>query len=245
MFRRLGLSLGATKNYGKATQCASRFCYANLRPHISLIAPRHGSSISKRMGGHKALLKLLGPCVQCDKCRWQCEDCRLPDPPPVCNVCNSRTVTDPHCKGFTPVEGSSAYTQTYYCHSCWQDHQKAKAKEEKGDQQRLDLREKTLDEMVKVVQGIDSVEQVPIKYAVDKLRCDIKAVYAAAVCPSQYRLNTMAWYQGLLISSTTDSSLIAELQITRVRKLWMCSKQRVDAVDFKLWFFRDDLDFDV
>jgi hypothetical protein len=99
--------------------------------------------------------------------------------------------------------------------------------------------------MVKIVQEIDPVEQVPIKYAVDKLRSDIKAVYATAVCPSQYRLNTMAWYQGVLITSKTESPLIGELGITKVRKLWMCNKQRVDAMDFKLWFFRDDLDFDV
>ena len=47
-------------------------------------------------------------------------------------------------------------------------------------------------------------------------------------------------FQGYLINGLSQ-----DLQIVKIRSRYTCSKQRVDAMDFKLWFFRDQPEYEV
>jgi hypothetical protein len=75
--------------------------------------------------------------------------------------------------------------------------------------------------MLDRVMGISSAGQVPIAYAVDRL---VDAARSANL------YNSRAWHQRNLIYSPSK-----ELEISKVRNRYACSKARVDAMDFKLW----------
>lgn len=103
-----------------------------------------------------------------------------------------------------------------------------KKKREQEIEQPLASRKKKVDEMMKYVRGLNSTEQVPIGYAVEKLMGDTRS------------RNSQRWHQRDLISCLSQ-----DLQILKVRNRYMCNKRRVDAMDFKLWFFYRRPDIDV
>ena len=83
-----------------------------------------------------------------------------------------------------------------------------------------------MDSMINVVQKIRSTQQIPIARAVDKLISEVRSVENFS--------NSRRWFQRHLIDH-----LSKELQIVKIRNKYIRNKQRVDAMDFKLWYFAD------
>jgi hypothetical protein len=98
-------------------------------------------------------------------------------------------------------------------------------------EQMLALHKKKLDKMMKDVKELHSKEQVAIRYAVERLLSDIK--------PVKYSCNSQRWHQRHLVDFLSQ-----DLQIVKVQNRYMCNKRRVDAMDFKLWFFYKSPDVD-
>lgn len=96
----------------------------------------------------------------------------------------------------------------------------------------LALRKKRLDKMMKDVKELHFKEQVPIRYAVERLLSDIQSVKNSS--------NSQRWHQRHLVDFLSQ-----DLQIVKVQNRYMCNKQQVDAMDFKLWFFYESPDVDV
>lgn len=105
------------------------------------------------------------------------------------------------------------------------------AKEEKM-KQILALREQRVETMLNGVRALQCADQVPIAYAVDRLISEVRSVH--------YFSNSWLWCQRYVIRELSQ-----DLQILKVRNRWMCSKGRADAMDFKLWFFRRDLEYEI
>jgi hypothetical protein len=79
--------------------------------------------------------------------------------------------------------------------------------------------------MLKEVRALQSADQVPIAYAVERLMTEIRSVENFS--------NSQRWLQCHLINNLSEG-----LQTLKVRNKWMCNKEQVDAMDFKLRFFR-------
>lgn len=120
------------------------------------------------------------------------------------------------------------YTFNSFCEQCWEKYTREKRKREQEIERTLTSRKKKVHEMMKHVRGLNSTEQVPIGYAVEKLMGDTRSG------------SSQRWHQRDLISCLSQ-----DLQIVKVRNRYMCNKQRVDAMDFKLWSFYRRPDIDV
>lgn len=99
-------------------------------------------------------------------------------------------------------------------------------------EQKLASRKDKMEKMMGCVRELHSTEQVPIKYALKRLLSDIRSVESLS--------NSQHWFQRHLIDRLSQ-----DLQIVKVRNRYMCNKRRVDAMDFKLWYFYDKRDLHV
>lgn len=117
------------------------------------------------------------------------------------------------------------YSLTLFCEQCWQKCQNAEKEGKKKKEQLLALNKGKVDGMMENVQKIRSTDQIPIAYAVDKLINNVTPVESFS--------KSRRWFQRYLIDR-----LAQELQIVKMRNKYTCNKQRVDAMDFKLWYFR-------
>ena len=82
-----------------------------------------------------------------------------------------------------------------------------------------------MDEMRK----IRSTEQVSHWNALDKYRSEAREARS---------VQSLNRFRGKFQRRIIDG-LSKELQIVKIRNKYTCNKQRVDAMDFKLWFFAD------
>jgi hypothetical protein len=155
----------------------------------------------------------------------QCSDCMEDARKPICEICKIFSTAHQSSKYGRDRKGVGGYTFTSFCEQCWKKHQDAEAAREEREKQILALREQRVERMLKEVRALQSADQVPIAYAVERLMIEIRSMENFS--------NSQRWLQCHLINNLSE-----DLQILKVRNKWMCNKERVDAMDFKLWFFR-------
>ncbi len=83
--------------------------------------------------------------------------------------------------------------------------------------------------MMDEVRKVRSTEQVSHWNALEKYRSEVREVRS---------VRSLNRFRGKFQRQIIDG-LSKELQIVKIRNKYMCNKQRVDAMDFKLWFFAD------
>jgi len=83
--------------------------------------------------------------------------------------------------------------------------------------------------MMDEVRKICSTEQVSYLNALEKYKSEVREVRS---------VQSLNRFRGKFQRRIIDD-LSKELQIVKIRNKYMCNKQRVDAMDFKLWFFAD------
>jgi len=79
------------------------------------------------------------------------------------------------------------------------------------------------------VRKVRLTEQVSYWNALEKYRSEFREVRS---------VRSLNRFRGKFQRRIIDG-LSKELQIVKIRNKYMCNKQRVDAMDFKLWFFAD------
>jgi len=211
-FRRLVLSLAATRNCSKVTRHV-----VSLRPSI----------VARSYHTNPPYL------ANCDWGRpCDCPECRESARSPICDICKVLPTEHLDSKLSHDRKGVRSYIVTSFCGPCLDERLGLQRKRDSEKEQKLAFRRRKLDEMMNHVRGIHSTEQVPIKYAVEKLLGDIRSGKGFS--------NSRQWYQQHLIQR-----LSRQLQIVKVRNRYMCNKQRVDAMDLKLWFLHRSTDIDV
>lgn len=77
------------------------------------------------------------------------------------------------------------------------------------------------------VRKIGSTEQISPSKALERYRSEVREVRS---------VESLNRFRGKFQRDIVDG-LSKELQIVKLRNKYMCNKQRVDAMDFKLWFF--------
>jgi hypothetical protein len=82
------------------------------------------------------------------------------------------------------------------------------------------------------IKSLSLGEQLPVDYAVQRFLNETRR--------SGYAQNSYRWHQQRLRDELSE-----ELRIVKVGRRHMCDKGRVDAMDFKLWYFNRDVDVDV
>ncbi|KAI9767365.1 MAG: hypothetical protein M1840_005775 [Geoglossum simile] len=160
-----------------------------------------------------------------------CTECTENTKRPICEVCRIRPTVNQSSEPSRDRKGISSYTFTSSCEQCL-EYTEGEREREREKERTLALRKKKADKMMKYVRVLYSTEQVPISYAVEKLLSDIRST--KSLC------NSRRWYQQHLVNCLSQ-----DLQIVKVQNGYMCNKQRVDAMDFKLWFFHQWLYIDV
>ncbi|CAG9949463.1 unnamed protein product [Clonostachys rosea f. rosea IK726] len=231
MLRRLGLGLVATKNCGKVAKYVAKSFFANRRPCLSIVATKDSSKVPKHIArcfhtnpSYHSNCDFGSPC--------DCIECREAAKIPVCEICRVRPTTNQSWERSYDRKGVSGYTFTSFCDLCWKVHLEKERKREQENKQALALRKNKVDKMLEYVRGLHSMEQVPIAYAVDRLMSDIRSVKRFS--------NSRRWYQRYLVDHLSQ-----DLGIVKTRNRYVCDKRRVDAMDFKQWYFYDSLDVDV
>lgn len=81
--------------------------------------------------------------------------------------------------------------------------------------------------MMDEVRKIRSTEQISYLNALKKYKSEVREVRS---------VQNLDRLRGKFQRRTIDD-LFEELQIVKIQIKYMCNKQRVDAMDFKLWFF--------
>lgn len=87
------------------------------------------------------------------------------------------------------------------------------------------------DNMLESVRGLPSSRRVPIAYAVDKFKRDIKHGPVHTV---------EGWAEQHIITKLSQ-----ELEVVKKGDKYVCDQGKVDAMNFRLWYFRNDLDVDI
>ena len=83
-----------------------------------------------------------------------------------------------------------------------------------------------LGSMLEIVRKISSTDQVSIDYALDRLISNVQSV-------SGFQ-RSRGWFRKYLLKKLSQ-----ELQIVKTpENHYVCNKQRVDVMDFKVWFFK-------
>lgn len=124
---------------------------------------------------------------------------------------------------------------TFLCEQCWQQGERGRREREEEEKQILVQYKEELACMLDSVQQTHLMERVPIACAVDEFMAEIEFGYSCE--PSS---PITARMRGNLEKIQRDMihGLSKELQIVKIRNRYFCNKQRVDAMDFKLWHAR-------
>ncbi|KAK0117505.1 hypothetical protein ONS95_011845 [Cadophora gregata] len=204
MLRCIVISLIGTKNIHKVTR------------HVFSLKPSIVARQFHVIPPYRSSCDFGGPC--------DCSECRADRRRSICDICDIRPAVEQSYEWSRDRKGISGYSSTSFCEQCWEDEQRRQKKEEQEMKRKRASRKKSWDEMMRRVRGLASAEQVPVAYAVEKLK-DV------------WRFNnSRGWYQRHLIYR-----MLQDLQIVKVRNRYMCNKRRVDAMDFKLWVYGEDL----
>lgn len=116
-----------------------------------------------------------------------CTECTENAKKPICEVCKIEPPVNQSSELSRDRKGILSYTFTSSCEQCWEKYREEKNKKRQVEGQMLALRKKKLDKMMKDVKEHHSKEQVPIRYAVERLLSEIKSV-------RKYSCNSQRWY---------------------------------------------------
>ncbi|KAK0673606.1 hypothetical protein QBC41DRAFT_115472 [Cercophora samala] len=164
-------------------------------------------------------------------CDWgrpcDCSECYEDYKRPICDICSVNPTAHQNATFSIDRKNIPYYSFTSYCEECWAA-ERSKAREEKRPEKewKAEPRNDALLSMRGIIARMEPGDQVPIAYAVQKLKDAVESVRKSG--------NSRQWYQRHL-----RERLGEELRITKVRGRYQCDKKRVDAMDFKLWFFGD------
>ncbi|MCJ1469514.1 hypothetical protein MMC07_008147 [Pseudocyphellaria aurata] len=129
----------------------------------------------------------------------------------------------------TDHRGALDYITTSFCDQCWEKQLTEEEEKESHKQREMELGKKKVDKMIEHVRGLQSTEQVPIAYVLNRLMDEIRF---------ERDLKRRVWFYGYL----TDC-MVQDLELVKAKRSpkqrsprWLCNKSRVDAMDFKLWF---------
>ncbi len=153
-----------------------------------------------------------------------CSECTQVERESICEVCRVRSIVHQSYKDSYDWKDIRFYSFTSFCEQCWQKCEKTKREKEKKKKQILTLNKARMNSMMKIVQKIHSTEQTSIARVIDKLVSEITSVKNVS--------NSRRWFQRHLIDY-----LFQELQVVKIWNKYMCNKQRVDAINYKLWYF--------
>lgn len=219
MLRRFAVRSAVTKHYSHILAARSFHVqqYGAIATNLPGRIAKHTTRVFHTTPPRSSNCDFGSPC-DCSECR---EDARRP----ACEICRVRPTTNQSAERFTDRKGVSGYSFTSFCDICWDKHLEHEEERERETERREALHEKKIQEMLEHVRGIPSTEQVPISYCVE--RC----MGEASV---NHFHNSRRWYHRSLLNKLSQ-----ELAIVKVRNRYVCSKQRVDAMDFKLWFSWD------
>ena len=178
-------------------------------------------------------------------CDWgyacDCSECQEAFRKSTCQSCRVRPATIHASKWCWDSESGGYYDFTSHCQQCldkaaeeerqreWEERQR-----KLEEQQKLAARRAKMEKMMDHVRGIRSSQTVPIAYAIYKYVNDIKSAETRHLETSPSR-----FHQRLL------NLFSEELRIRKIKHKYVCSKEAVDAMDFKLWHYWSDLCFDV
>ncbi|KAH8820270.1 hypothetical protein F5884DRAFT_826670 [Xylogone sp. PMI_703] len=200
ILRVLTLSLHSTKYHTAVTRRG-----VSLKPNIITRSVHIHSS-------HHSNWDFGSPC-ECSEYRealWE----------PICQVCKTRPTVTQKLKQSWNRRGTIRYSLIPYCGQCWEEYGKEDQRRDQEERQKLVSQKAEINEMLEGLRIIESTEQVPLGYAVEKYKSDIQS----------HSLNSERWYRRNILDN-----LFQDLQIVKVGNKYMCSKRRVDAMDFKLW----------
>jgi len=183
MFRRLVLSLIATKNCSKATK------------HVVSLKPSIVSRSFHINPSYRSNCDFGSPC--------NCTECRRDAKRLVCDVCEVRPAVNQSSELSRDRKGISSYTFTSFCEQCFERYTERKRKREREKEQTLASREKKMDKMMDYVRELHSTEQVPIGYAVEKLLSDIRSVNTC---------NSQRWYQRHIVDCLAQDLQIVKVR---------------------------------
>lgn len=167
------------------------------------------------------------PCV-CEECREEAERRKT-----ICDICKvSPTLRIVSAKYVGTEFGKDMIYRTFtsLCRQCYYKYLEVEASKEQVRNQERDLKRRQelalgkekLEKMLEGVRAIQSLEQIPIAYALDRLMAQLCSRWSRSV--------------RLLFHKTLRRSLSEDLQIEKGRGRYKCNKERVDAIDFKLWY---------
>ena len=166
-----------------------------------------------------------GPC--------DCSECREISRRPLCDICK---VNSTAYQSARPVHdrkgGTPSYHVTSLCEQCWGKYTEEEKQKKQSREQILASRNERLGKLMEYIEELPPAEQVPIGYALQRFLSEIGDLGNVH--------HSRRWYQRHLLGELSQ-----QLRIVKVGKRYMCDKQRVDAMDFKLWFPRWRLDVDV
>lgn len=139
----------------------------------------------------------------------------------LCDFCNTESIDEDHDQlsviyreRYATKRSCSQWRQYYSDLDHIQPHFRRYLRENP------DLKDR-LSSMLESIRAIESREQVPIKYAIDK---------SVSHKPEIETIHHPQWRQTNLIKLLKE-----DLQIVKRSKGWKCNKHRVDAMDWLLW----------
>ncbi|HEC38038.1 hypothetical protein LCGC14_1689800 [marine sediment metagenome] len=155
-------------------------------------------------------------------CDWgspcDCRECTDMHRRDICDICNKNKTIITHSQYEMDRKGMSYYEFTNYCQICWKEKKKKdeiKVKKEQEEQRKKDKKTANLETKLEKLEN----EPIPIKHAVIKFREQVKIA------------NSDKWIRNYIIRSCKDI-----LKVEKTRNRWYCCKNRLNAMDFKLFF---------
>jgi hypothetical protein len=232
MLRRLCPNSITTKPRATIASYVAKSFFANRRPCLSLFVTKNCSKIPT----HIARSFYINPP---DRSNCDCRACKEAVKGPICHICKVQPNTSQTYLYHSGHRGT--YRLTLFCDPCWKAHVEKKGKAQQEWMQAVALREAKTEKMLEHVKGLDPTEQVYIAYAIDRFMNDI-----ISVSEKDYRNHKLKDYIRLMDSLDSRHSyrrylfryLSLELGIVKVGNRYRCDKGRVDAMDFKQWYFR-------
>jgi len=162
-----------------------------------------------------------------------CPECRDMRRKAVCEICKVRSAEHQTSNYSYDRKGIPGYEFTSFCGQCF-DMARLEWKKRADEVDRIRLaRKERKEEMVLRLEELCCSEQVPIRYAVERLLEEVNSVEG-------WVSNSPRWYQRELVNN-----LSKELKILKVANRYVCDRKRVEAMDFRLWYFWDNVGVDV
>ncbi|EPE36459.1 urea active transporter [Glarea lozoyensis ATCC 20868] len=209
MLKRLVLGFAAAKHLQKPIRRV-----ATIQPNIRTRAFHEGLAF-------RSACDFGRPC--------DCSECSNVRRKPICEVCHILPTAHQSSIYTWDRKGVPGYNLRSYCEDCWTKYQTRLHEDEQKAALKRAARVKELDEMMERVKLIRGKERVPVRYAVNRFIEGFRSWNTQQLSPLSE--SSRAWYQGAFLRSLSQ-----ELQIDKVRNKYLCNKERVDAMDFEVWF---------